>query len=294
MTNLGGVFCAIVTPFHEDESLNLEALTRQVRRQAAAGNNIFCAGTNGEFFSLSSDEKRAVAEACVAAAEGQAKVLAHIGEPSTRATIALGREVQATGVSAVSVVTPFVVPCTQEELYTHYVAVADALSVPVYIYNIPSRTGNTVAPETAARLGRHGNIAGIKDSAGSAESLDGFLAVRSSTFGTLVGPDSLILHGLKGGAEGCVSGLSNICPDTVQGIFKAFVAGDLAEAEMLQQRLGALRKQLFSAGFGPAQTKRALRHVAPEVGPSRAPISILEEVDDTVATLAREFAERLN
>ena len=136
--NIKGVLTAIVTPFDAEGELNLPGLTRQVARQLDAGNGIFCGGTNGEFFVLNEAEKIAVTRTCVDTVAGRAPVVAHIGEISTRDTIRLGKQIVALGVDAVSVITPYFVPLKQSELIAHYTAVADALTVPVFLYNIPA------------------------------------------------------------------------------------------------------------------------------------------------------------
>lgn len=290
---IGGPFVAIVTPFDGDERVEFAALRRQVKRQASAGNGVFCAGTNGEFYALSFDEKLAVAETCVEAADGKVPVLAHIGEISTNQTIALGKAVERLGVKAVSAITPSFIACSQAELVEHYRRVADALTVPVYLYNIPARTGNTLEPQTARILADHPNIIGIKDSAGSQESLDGFLAIarERDDFDVLVGPDSLVLHGLRNGAAGCISGLGNIAPVTLNGIHAAFVAGDAETADRHQTHFSTLRKELYALGFPPAMVKRALRSAMPEVGFSRAPVLIADEVDSQIKAIAARYAE---
>lgn len=293
MSRITGPFVAIVTPFDAAEAVDAAALARQVRRQAGAGNGVFCAGTNGEFYALSFEEKVEVAKVCVEAAAGDVPVLAHVGEISTHQTIALGKAVEGLGVKAVSVITPSFIACTQAELVDHYRKVADALSVPVYLYNIPARTGNTIEPATARTLAAHPNIIGIKDSAGSQESLDGFLAIarERDDFDVLVGPDSLVLHGLKNGAAGCISGLGNVAPATLNTIHTSFVKGDLAAAEAAQTRFSTLRKELYAFGFPPALVKRALRHAVPEVGASRAPVLIADDVDAKIAALSATYAE---
>ncbi|QTL05006.1 dihydrodipicolinate synthase family protein [Aquabacter sp. L1I39] len=293
MTKIKGTFVAIVTPFDATETVDRAALRRQVERQIGAGNGIFCAGTNGEFYALSFEEKIEVARICVDAAAGRQPVLAHIGEISTHQTIALGKQIEKLGVKAVSAITPSFIACSQAELVDHYRKVADALSLPVYLYNIPARTGNTIAPETASILADHPNIIGIKDSAGSQESLDGFLAIarERDDFDVLVGPDSLILHGLKNGAAGNISGLGNVAPVTLNAISAAFDKGDLAAAEAAQTRFSTLRKELYAHGFPPALVKRALRHAIPEVGASRAPVLISAEADAEIAALSARYAE---
>jgi 4-hydroxy-tetrahydrodipicolinate synthase len=293
MPRIFGPFVAIVTPFDANEEVSETALRRQVDRQAKAGNGVFCAGTNGEFYALSFEEKVRVAEICVAAAAGRVPVLAHIGEISTHQTIALGRRIEKLDVKAVSAITPSFIACSQAELIDHYRRIADALSKPVYLYNIPARTGNTIQPETARILADHPNIIGIKDSAGSQESLDAFLAIarERDDFDVLVGPDSLVLHGLQNGAAGCISGLGNISPVTLNAIHSSFVAGDAAAAAKHQDRYSTLRKDLYAHGFPPAMVKRGLRLAMPDVGASRAPVLISDEVNEKLREISKRFAE---
>ncbi|EQB8217167.1 TPA: dihydrodipicolinate synthase family protein [Klebsiella aerogenes] len=269
--SIRGVLTAIVTPFTASGELNLTALRQQVERQLAAGNGIFCGGTNGEFFVLNEAEKIAVAETCVEAVAGRAPVVAHIGEVSTRETIRLGRQIARSGVDAVSVITPWFVPLKQDELVSHYMAIADALSVPVFLYNIPARTGNTIEPQTARRLAAHGNIIGIKDSAGSYDSLKGFLdAVRDiDGFNVLNGPDSLIHQGFVDGCTACISGLANVAPREINAIWSTFQAGDIAASRLAQENVTGLRTDLYKVAFSPAAVKKALQLMGHEVGDSR-------------------------
>jgi 4-hydroxy-tetrahydrodipicolinate synthase len=289
-----GPFVAIVTPIDGADKVDHAALERQVERQVAAGNGIFFAGTNGEFYALTIEEKIEVARRGAQAAAGRVPVMAHIGEVSTSATIALGRAVQDFGFTALSVVTPYFLACSQEELYRHYAAVADALELPIYLYNIPARTGNTIAVDTARRLAEHPNIVGVKDSAGSQESLDGYLVLARERdgFDVLTGPDSLIHHGYLNGAAGCISGLANLLPRTVNAIWTAHATGDEAAAARHQEKASELRKTLYALGYPPALVKRALWHVMPEVGPSRAPVLIAPEKDAEIKRIAEAFVER--
>lgn len=269
--SIRGVLTAIVTPFTASGELNLTALRQQVERQLAAGNGIFCGGTNGEFFVLNEAEKIAVAETCVEAVAGRAPVVAHIGEVSTRETIRLGQQIAKSGVDAVSVITPWFVPLKQDELVSHYTAIADALSVPVFLYNIPARTGNTIEPQTARQLAAHGNIIGIKDSAGSYESLKGFLdAVKDiDGFNVLNGPDSLIHQGFVDGCSACISGLANVAPREINAIWSTFQAGDIEASRLAQENVTGLRTDLYKVAFSPTAVKKALQLMGHEVGDSR-------------------------
>lgn len=274
-----GVLTAIVTPFDAEGALNLPGLARQVTRQLDAGNGIFCGGTNGEFFVLNEEEKVSVTRTCVETVAGRAPVVAHIGEISTRETLRLGKRIAALGVDAVSVITPWFVPLQQAELITHYTAIADTLTVPVFLYNIPARTGNTIEPDTARMLAEHPNIIGIKDSAGSYESLSGFLnAVRDiDGFDVLNGPDSLIHQGFVDGCSTCISGLANVAPVAINAIWSRFKAGDIDGSRRAQESVTQLRTDLYSVAFSPAAVKKALQIMGEDVGESRYAVAFNEQ-----------------
>lgn len=189
MNEIKGVYTAIITPIDQDDVINRKALREQVSRQVSHGNNIFCNGTNGEFFALSDTEKLRVTEICLDEVAGRKSVMTHIGCVSTDATIRLGKQIEGMGVDAVSVITPWFAALRRSDLITHFQKVADALTVPVYLYNIPARTGNTITPDIAEELAAHPNIKGIKDSAGSYDSLHAFHEVskRTSDFTVLTG-----------------------------------------------------------------------------------------------------------
>lgn len=286
---INGVLTAIVTPFTTEGAVNIQALKQQVQRQLRAGNGIFCGGTNGEFFVLNEAEKVAIARACVEEVAGRAPVVAHIGEVSTRETIRLGQQIEKLGVDAVSVITPWFVPLKQEELICHYTAIADALKVPVFLYNIPARTGNTIEPQTARELAQHPNIIGVKDSAGSYESLKDFLdAVRDiRDFDVLNGPDSLIHQGFIDGCSACISGLANVAPDEINAIWTRFKEGDIRASQQAQENVTGLRIDLYKVAFSPAAVKKALQLMGYEVGNSRYAVNFTpaqcEQIKQTIA-----------
>lgn len=286
-----GVLTAIVTPFDEEGGLNVQSLKEQINRQLTAGNGIFCGGTNGEFFVLNEQEKVTVTAACVDEVAGRANVVAHIGEISTRETIRLGKHIEKLGVDAVSVITPYFVPLKQNELIAHYTAVADALSVPVFLYNIPARTGNTLEPQTVRALAEHPNIIGIKDSAGSYESLSGFLdAVKDiDNFDVLNGPDSLIHRGFVEGCSACISGLANVAPNEINAIWSHFNAGDVEGSRQAQENVTGLRTDLYSVGFSPAAVKKAVQLMGYNVGASRYAVSFTEEQQQQIRKIVTQY-----
>lgn len=288
-----GVLTAIVTPFTAEGDYNEPAMRTQIRRQLAAGNGIFCGGTNGEFFVLNEQEKLAVTKTCVDEVAGQAFVVAHVGEISTRETIRLGKQVAALGVDAVSVITPYFVPLKQEELIAHYEAVADALDVPVFLYNIPARTGNTLEPETVRKLAAHPNIIGIKDSAGSYESLSGFLKAAEGieNFDVLNGPDSLIHQGFVDGCSACISGLANVAPKEINAIWERFHAGDIEGSRKAQENVTGLRTDLYSVAFSPAAVKKAVALMGHEVGESRYAVRFSAEQEQRIRQIVNQYTQ---
>jgi 4-hydroxy-tetrahydrodipicolinate synthase len=275
-------FVALVTCFNEDETINFDATRAQVRRQVAAGNNIMCAGTNGDFTALTFEEKVRLTEEVVDEVSGKAQVIVNAGMPATFETLKLAREFDRIGVDGIAVITPFFITCTQDGLIRHFSTVADAVETPVYLYDIPARTQNHIEPETARQLAGHGNIAGIKDSGGAQQTLEAYLQVARDVPGFEVysGPDHLVLWSLQNGAAGCISGLGNALPQVLAGILGGFNRGDIAEAERQQAIYTAFRTDLYALGFAPAMVKRALYLQDASVGASRQPALLPDPVQD--------------
>lgn len=285
-------FVALVTCFNEDETINYRATRAQVHRQVEAGNNIMCAGTNGDFSALTFEEKVRLTEEVVDEVSGRAKVIVNAGMPATFETVKLARQFDRIGVDGIAVITPFFIACTQDGLIRHFSTVADAVNTPVYLYDIPARTQNHIEPETARTLAGHGNIAGIKDSGGAKETLEAYLAVASDIdgFDVYSGPDHLVLWALQNGAAGCISGLGNAMPHVLAGILKAVNAGDIAEAERQQATFAAFRTDLYALGFAPAMVKRALYLQDGSVGASRQPALLPnKEQDDRILEILRRY-----
>lgn len=290
---ISGVLTAIVTTFDRDGAFDPVRQREQVRRQLRAGNGIFCGGTNGEFFVLNEQEKLAVTATCVDEVSGRAAVVAHIGEISTRETIRLGTQIARLGVDAVSAITPWFVPLKQQELIDHYRRVADALTVPLFLYNIPARTGNTLQPETVRTLAAHPNIIGIKDSAGSYDSLRGFLQATADCdgFDVLNGPDSLIHQGFVEGCSAAISGLANVAPEAINAIWARFAAGDIAGSQQAQENVTGLRTALYSIGFSPAAVKKAVSLLGFEVGESRYAVQFSAQEQQQIRQIVTHYLQ---
>ncbi|TBZ21296.1 dihydrodipicolinate synthase family protein [Rhizobium leguminosarum] len=285
-------FVAIVTCFNDDETINYEATRAQVRRQVAAGNNIMCAGTNGDFSALTHGEKVKLLEEVVDEVGGKVDVIVNAGMPATFETLQLAKEFDRIGVTGIAVITPFFIACAQDGLIRHFSTVADAVNTPVYLYDIPARTQNHIEPETARKLATHGNIAGIKDSGGAQETLAAYLRVSKEVEGFEVysGPDHLVLWSLQNGAAGCISGLGNAMPDVLAGIVGGFNSGNIAEAERQQEIYTAFRTDLYAHGFPPAMVKRALYLQDSSVGASRQPALLADtEQDKKIAEILKKY-----
>ncbi|MCC4242109.1 dihydrodipicolinate synthase family protein [Thalassospira povalilytica] len=273
-------YVALVTCFNDDETINYQATRNQVKRQVAAGNNIMCAGTNGDFTALTFEEKVRLTEEVVDEVGGKAKVIVNAGMPATFETIKLAKEFDRIGVDGIAVITPFFIACTQDGLIRHFTAVADSVNTPTYLYDIPPRTQNHIEPATAETLAAHSNIAGIKDSGGTDASLNAYLGIARSRsdFDVYSGPDHLVLWSLQNGAAGAISGLGNVLPDILAGIIDGFNSGDTAKAEQNQEIFGNFRKDLYGLGYPPALVKRALYLMDETVGASRQP-ALLPDVE---------------
>ncbi|MFS4436621.1 dihydrodipicolinate synthase family protein [Paracoccaceae bacterium GXU_MW_L88] len=285
-------FVALVTCFNDDETLNYEATRNQVRRQIDAGNNIMCAGTNGDFSALTFDEKVRLTEEVVDEVAGRAKVIVNAGMPATYETIQLAKAFDKIGVDGIAVITPFFIACTQDGLVRHFTAVADAVNTPIYLYDIPPRTQNHIEPETARRLSDHPNIAGIKDSGGAQQTLEDYIAISNEqgSFDVYSGPDHLVHWAFQNGAKGAISGLGNVMPHVLADIVTCFNAGDEEGAAKAQEIYGNFRKDLYGLGYPPALVKRALWVMDNSVGASRQPALLPDpEQDRAIEAILKKY-----
>ncbi|MEI4487502.1 dihydrodipicolinate synthase family protein [Frigidibacter sp. MR17.14] len=286
------VFVALVTCFNDDETINYDATLAQVRRQVAAGNNIMCAGTNGDFTALTFEEKVELCGRVAAEVKGKAKIIVNAGMPATFETVKLAKEFDRIGVDGIAVITPFFIACTQDGMVRHFSTVADAVATPTYLYDIPARTQNHIEPATARQLAAHGNIMGIKDSGGAQETLEQYLAIGREVegFDVYSGPDHLVLWSFQNGAKGAISGLGNVMPEVVAGICRSFNAGDMDEAARYQQIFGNFRKDLYGLGYPPALVKRALWVMDNSVGASRQPALLPDPKQDAqIAEILKKY-----
>jgi dihydrodipicolinate synthase/N-acetylneuraminate lyase len=249
------VVVALVTPFRDDGTVDLEVLAEHIEFLVTAGvDALMPCGTTGEGPLLEDDEAATVIAAVVERAGGRASVLAHVGRAATASTVALARRAIANGADAVSAVVPYYYALGDAQVAAHYRALlAAAGDVPVLAYTIPERTGNDLLPAVAAALADEG-LAGIKDSTKSFERHREYLALARPGFAVYMGSDGMVLDALRAGAAGCVSALANVRPDLLVRLRDAVAAGRDDEAAALQAELSSLRQE----ARGPAGVKRSL------------------------------------
>ncbi len=271
-----GIIVPIVTPMHEDESVNVEELRRQVDRQIDAGiHAIFCFGTNGEGYILDAADKRLVLETVIDQVAGRVPVYAGTGCISTKETIEQSKMAADLGADVLSIITPSFAKASQAELIAHYEAVAAAVDLPIVLYNIPMRTGNALEPQTVARLSEVDTIVGAKDSSGDWDNLKAYLDLTADRdFAVLSGNDALILRALQNGAAGSIAGCANVYPKNMVGIYEHWKAGDIEAAQACQDAVAPLRS-VFAHGNPNTIIKNAVNLLGHPVGSCRAPFNQL-------------------
>lgn len=279
--DIKGIIVPIVTPMHEDETINTEELRRQVERQIEAGiHGIFPFGTNGEGYILNTEDKKLVLETVINQVAGRVPVYAGTGCISTKETIEQCKMAEAAGADVLSVITPSFAKASQHELVVHYTRVAEAVpNMPIVLYNIPARTGNALEPATVAELAHIDNIVGAKDSSGDWGNLKGYIDLTVGAgmeFAVLSGNDALILKAFQHGATGAVAGCANVYPLNMVGIYENWKSGNLEEAERCQEAVAPLRS-CFAFGNNNTVIKKAVELLGYPVGPCRAPFNYLSD-----------------
>lgn len=288
-----GMIPPIATPMHADGSLNLAALPAVVEHVLAGGvHGIFTPGSQGEAYALNADERCAVIEAAVAAVNGRVPVIAGTGAITTRDAVRLSVDAQQAGADAIAAVTPFFITPTQDEIYAYYAAIAEAVTVPIFGYSNPGRTGGLkITPETLARLAADiPHFIGVKDSSGDLAEAAAIMRACPPDFRVFVGRDTLIYAALCHGVAGAVGLTMNVAPAAAVGIYDAFQAGDHAQARVHQEIIARLRTGLPRFGTYPVWVKEALELLGVPVGPARLPVQPLSaaqraELRDFLASL---------
>ena len=284
MQKFRGVIVPIVTPFNRDDaqSINYEAAEKLVEKIIEAGaDGIFTFGSNGEFFVCSAEEKVAFSKFVIEKVAGRVPVYVGTGSCSTGEAVELSKRAESIGADALSVINPYFMGISDEQLKAYYAAVAQSVDIPVMVYNIPKCTGKNVPPEVVADIAELDNIRGIKDSSGNMDNLRSYIdAVKGKDVNVLVGSDGKIMAAHALGASGAVAGTANLITDVVVALWRALERGDADVAERLQAEIEPIRDVLH-LGPTPQALKRSLELAGYEVGPARFPVDeVADDIDE--------------
>ncbi len=285
-----GAGVAIVTPMKENGEVHYEKLEELLEEQIAnATDAIIICGTTGEASTLSHEEHLDVIKFTVEKVARRIPVIAGTGSNSTETAIYLSQEAQNHGADALLLVSPYYNKATQKGLIAHYTAIANSVKLPIIMYNVPSRTGCNILPETAVYLAKHvENIVGIKEASGNISQAARLMHLADGCIDMYSGNDDQIVPLLSLGGKGVISVLSNVAPRETHDIVDLYLKGKTKESCALQLRALPLIEALFCE-VNPIPVKTALNLMGKEAGPLRAPLTEMEE--DHVKRLAQAMKD---
>lgn len=267
-----GAAVAIITPMNADGSVNFEELGRIIDDQIAHGTDaIVICGTTGESPTLSDEEHTACIRYAVKQAAGRVPVIAGTGSNDTKYAIWLSQQAQADGADALLLVTPYYNKTSQAGLVAHFTAMAEAGGIPVILYNVPSRTGLNIAPETALELSKHPLINGLKEASGNISQVAKIAQLCGDDLNLYSGNDDQVVPLLSLGGKGVISVVSNVKPELVHNCCKAWFEGDAARACALQLEMLPLCEALFCE-VNPIPVKYAMNVLGWNAGECRLPL----------------------
>lgn len=279
INEFSGVIPPIVTPFTHDGSkiseVNFRKIIRHILDNGCSG--VFTGGSQGEFFSMTDNERIQAIEIAVDESAGKTPVLAGTAAISTIASVNLAIEAEKKGASGISVINPNFITLNNEEMYQYFAAIAKAVNIPMFLYNNPARTAATIPLSVVKRLAEIDNVIGMKDSSGDLTYVNSIIT-STDDFKIFCGRDTCIFSELSVGATGAVAATANVAPRLVSSIVKEYQAGNLAEARKLQAQLIPLRDS-FSLGSFPVVVKEALQLLGLDAGPARLPIMPMDEAN---------------
>lgn len=283
MTDFGRILTAMVTAFDADGNLDLERQTKVIEHLFSNGTDtIVVNGTTGESPTLTVDEKIKLIQHTVEMSRGKGKVIAGTGSNDTQASIELTKRVEECGVDGVLLVNPYYNRPSQEGLYQHFKTIAESTSLPVMLYNIPSRSAVNMTAETVCRLAEIPNITMVKESSGNLGQMTEIIKNTPEDFILYSGDDDLTLPVLAIGGYGIVSVASHVAGQEMKAMINAFLEGDLVKASKQHQELYDRFKALFSAP-SPTPVKRVLKAQGIDAGPTRLPlVPLTSEEEKTI------------
>lgn len=277
MSFFKGAGVAIITPMHDDGSVNLEKLDEILEQQIAEGTDaIVICGTTGESATLTEEEHLATVKHCVQTVNGRIPVIAGTGSNSTATAVAMSREAESYGVDGLLIVTPYYNKATQSGLIRHYTTIAEAVHTPIIMYNVPSRTGCNILPETAAYLCKNvENIKGIKAASGNISQITKTKALCGEDLEIFSGNDDQVIPIMSIGGHGVISVLSNVAPRYTHDMCQKMLDGKVKEAAEMQLKALDLIGSLFCE-VNPIPVKVAMNMMGMQVGPLRGPLFDME------------------
>lgn len=272
MKNFGRLLTAMVTPFHEDFSVNYQAAARLARHLVANGSDgLVVGGSTGEAATLTVAEKLKLFSAVLDAVGDKATVIAGTGSNDTQASIALTREAEKLGVHGVMLVGPYYNKPPQEGMYRHFRTIAEATRLPVILYNVPGRTASNILPETIARLAAVENIVAVKESSGNLDQISEVVRITPQDFLVYSGDDSLTLPILSVGGAGIISVAAHVVGVRMQEMIQAFFSGNYDLAKTIHLELMPFFKVIFIT-TNPIPIKTCMQLTGHEAGPLRLPL----------------------
>lgn len=272
-----GAGVALVTPFKENGEVNYEKLEEIVEEQIAGGTDaIIACGTTGEASTMTHEEHLDVIEYICRVTKKRIPVVAGTGSNCTETAVYLSAEAEKRGADGLLLVSPYYNKATQKGLMAHFTAVADAVKIPVILYNIPGRTGVTIKPETIVALCRDvDNIVGVKEASGNFSAIATLMSLSDGKVDLYSGNDDQIVPLLSLGGKGVISVLSNVAPRQTHDICASYFAGDVKTSAGLQLKAIPLITELFSE-VNPIPVKAAMNMMGKGVGPLRMPLTEME------------------
>lgn len=275
-----GIVTPVLTALDENEKFNPQAYKAFIDYLIKAGvHGIFPLGTNGEFYAFNQEEKLEILKVAIEAVNGRVPVYAGTGCITTKETIEFSKKAAALGVDVLSVISPYFVAVTQDDIYRHFSAVAKSVELPILMYNIPARTGNNIDYKTLKKLAEYENIVGIKDSSGNFDNSLKYIENTDPRLSVMAGSDSLILWTLLAGGTGAISGCSNVFPELMVSIYEYWKQGDFDKANEAQKKIRDFRN-VMQMGNPNSVVKRAALLRGHNVGPAREPSNCANAVID--------------
>ena len=272
-----GAGVAIVTPFTQDDKVNFEELGKMIDFQIAGGTDaIIICGTTGESSTLTHEEHDACIKFAVEHTAGRVPVIAGTGSNSTAEAIRLSTHAQNNGADALLLVTPYYNKATQKGLIQHYTAIANSVDLPIILYNVPSRTGVNILPQTAVTLAKNvKNIVAVKEASGNISQVAELAALADGCIDIYSGNDDQVVPLLSLGGVGVISVLSNVMPKLTHDMVMSYLNGDVKLSRQLQLSVMNLNKALFCE-VNPIPVKEALNMMGWNAGEVRSPLCEME------------------